>query len=203
MLTRINLLPWREARRKDRQRRYAMVAAATLGGVIGVVLAVHFAMAMKIEHQEARNAFLRQEIAQLDAKLTEIRKLEATRQALVDRIEVIQGLQATRPSVVHLFDELVKTIPPGTYLTSLKQDDNGLTLEGKAESQTRVSAYMRQIDGSRWMDGATLDVIETKDSGSTRVSNFRLNAKLTEPTEGAAQGAAAVVTPAKPPAPRS
>jgi type IV pilus assembly protein PilN len=200
MTTRINLLPWRETARKEQQREYAILAGSSAAGVAILMLLVHAAFSSMIDYQGQRNRYLEQEIRQLESKLTEIKKLETTRQALIDRIEVIQDLQANRPGIVHLFDELVKTLPDGTYLTNLKQNGNALVMDGKAESNTRVSSYMRQIDGSEWMDKAALDVIETKDAGSTRISSFRLNAKQTVP--GAEPEEDRPAAKARPPKPR-
>src|SRR5687768_4827695 len=167
-MTTINLLPWRETRRKERQREYLIITAASVAGVLLLALLVHLQINSMISHQERRNQYLQTEIQILDRKLVEIKKLEETRQALIDRINVIQELQANRPGVVHLFDELVKTLPEGTYLTSLVQQGEALVFDGQAESNTRVSSYMRLIDASEWMDGATLDVIETRDVGPVR-----------------------------------
>ena len=180
-MARINLLPWRETRRKEQQRQFLSMLgfAAALAAVL--VMYVHFHMNGLIEHQERRNAYLENEIKIVDEKIKEIRKLESTRKALLERMNVIESLQATRPEVVHLFDEIVETLPEGTYLTSMKQNGNQLTLVGKAESNARVSAYMRNIDGSEWMDGAALSVIETGDSGPIRISDFTLRARQTAP----------------------
>jgi type IV pilus assembly protein PilN len=180
-MTAINLLPWRETRRKERQREYIIVAVASVAGVLLLGGLVHLQISGMIGYQERRNQYLQTEIQLLDRKLVEIKKLEETRQALIDRINVIQELQANRPGVVHLFDELVKTLPEGTYLTSLVQQGEALIFEGQAESNTRVSSYMRLIDSSEWMDAATLDVIEARDAGPVRISSFKLNAKQTIP----------------------
>jgi type IV pilus assembly protein PilN len=100
---------------------------------------------------------------------------------LLDRMNVIDSLQATRPGVVHLFDELVRTIPEGTYLTSAKQNAADLTLVGRAESNARVSAYMRKIDASDWLANSSVDVIETKEDKVTRISDFTLQAQQSSP----------------------
>lgn len=182
MTTRINLLPWREMRRQERQKQYIVALSASVAGVLVFALLVHLQILAMINYQEKRNRYLENEIALLDRKIVEIEKLEKTRQALIDRIEVIQELQANRPAVVHLFDELVKTLPDGTYLTSLNQGGKQLTLEGKAESNTRVSSYMRQLDDSAWLDQASLHFIETQQVEQIRVSRFKLNVAQTIPS---------------------
>ena len=181
-MARINLLPWRETRRREQQKEFF-----TLMGLAGalcamVVLLTHFEISGRIDHQnEKRNQLLTNEIKILDGRIAEIKKLDSTRQALIERMEVIQNLQAARPGVVHLFDELVKTLPDGVHLSSLKQSDNSLKLTGKAESNARVSSYMRKIEDSEWMANPSLGVIETKDTELARISEFNLTAQQINP----------------------
>jgi type IV pilus assembly protein PilN len=177
----INLLPWRQTRRREQQREFACMAgiSAALTGIL--VFYVHVHVNGLIEYQQRRNQYLEAEIKILDDRIKDIKELESTRQALLDRMNVIDSLQATRPSVVHLFDELARTLPEGTYLTSVKQNAAELTLTGRAESNARVSAYMRKIDASDWLANARLDVIETKEDEVTRVSDFTLQAQQSSP----------------------
>lgn len=180
-MARINLLPWRETRRKEQQKEFFTLiglAAALCGAV---VLLTHFEINGRIGHQERRNQFLTNEIKILDDKIKEIKKLDSTRQALIERMEIIQNLQATRPGIVHLFDELVTTLPEGVHLTNLKQSGNNLAISGRAESNARVSSYMRNIDESVWMGNPRLGVIETKDDKLARISNFNLSATQINP----------------------
>lgn len=180
-MARINLLPWRETRRNEQQKEFftLMAMAGALCGL--VVLLTHFEINGRINHQDNRNQFLTNEIKVLDGKIKEIKKLDSTRQALIERMEVIQNLQQTRPSIVHLFDELVKTLPEGVHLSSLKQSGNSLSLTGKAESNARVSSYMRKIDDSEWLSSPSLGVIETKETELARISSFSMSARQTNP----------------------
>lgn len=183
-MARINLLPWREVRRQVRQKEFISVAAFAAVMTVAAVGFVHIHIAGLIEYQERRNAYLESEIRILDERIKEIQKLESTKKALLERMTVIENLQAARPGIVHLFDQLVRTLPEGTYLTGVKQVGSKLVITGKAESNARVSAYMRNIDASGWMDGATLNVIETRETGPLRISEFKLEALMTSPDAG-------------------
>jgi len=179
----INLLPWRENLRKQRKREFYL---QLLGAVVVALLALvlwHIQVVEQIEHQKNRNAFLKAEIAKVDRKIREIKSLEKRRAELVARMNVIQQLQVSRPQVVHLFDELVKTIPDGAYLDSLVQKGSSVTLEGWAQSNARVSAYMRAIDRSRWIKDADLKIIQSDDKKKTLagMSRFKLAAKQANP----------------------
>ncbi|MGH8503030.1 MAG: PilN domain-containing protein [Gammaproteobacteria bacterium] len=177
----INLLPWRQLRRKEQQREFISVItfSAVLTGIL--VLYAHIHVNGMIEFQERRNEYLANEIKILDEKIADIKQLESTKKALLDRMNVIDSLQATRPGIVHLFDELARTLPEGTYLTSVKQNDSELVLTGKAESNARVSAYMRKIDASGWLADSRLEVIEAKEDEISRISDFTLQAKQSSP----------------------
>ena len=180
-MARINLLPWRETRRNEQQKEFftLMAMAAALCGV--VVLLTHFEINGRISNQEGRNQYITNEIKILDGQIEEIKKLDSTRQALIERMEVIQNLQAARPGIVHLFDELVKTLPEGVHLSSLKQSGAKLELSGKAESNARVSSYMRKIEDSEWLASPSLGVIETRDTDLSRISSFNLTAQQINP----------------------
>jgi type IV pilus assembly protein PilN len=172
----INLLPWRDELRKKKQQQFAVVGAGTaiLGALL--VLLAHMQMEGLIETQNQRNQFLDKEIAELDTKIAKIRDMEKTKNALLARMDIIQQLQRSRPQSVHLMDQLVYTLPDGVYLNKIAQQDLALTLSGVAQSNARVSAYMRNIDGSQWMAKPKLDVIETKDSERRRSAEFTLRA---------------------------
>ena len=178
----INLLPWRESRRKRQQRDFggivglaALLTAAACGGV-------HFYIEGLIDHQNARNGFLQKEIAVLDKQIKEIKDLEKTKNQLIARMEVIYKLQTSRPEIVHLFDELVTTIPDGVYLTQVSQSNRSLALDGKAESNARVSSYMRNIEKSEWLAKPTLRVVSSRASG-TALSDFKLSASQAAPKQ--------------------
>ncbi len=181
-MARVNLLPWRETRRREQQKEFFTLMGLAAALCVGVILLTHFEINGRIDLQERRNQYLTNEIKILDNDIQEIKKLDSTRQALIERMEVIQNLQATRPGVVHLFDELVQTLPEGVHLTSLKQTDNKLALSGRAESNARVSSYMKKIDDSEWLTKPALGVIETKETDLARISEFNLTALQADPT---------------------
>ncbi|WJW75688.1 PilN domain-containing protein [Thiohalobacter sp. IOR34] len=177
----INLLPWREKKRKEQQQEYAFIVGgvAVLGALVWGL--AHMQMESFIEGQQGRNSFLQREIASLNKEIEKIKDLESTKSKLLARMNVIQELQSNRPLSVHLMDELVRTIPDGVYLTALEQKGTLLTLEGKAESNARVSAYMRNIDNSLWLGNPRLEVIETEIIDRRRVAKFTLLATQKTP----------------------
>lgn len=177
-MPRINLLPHREQARKVRRREF-MVGA---GGA--VVLAIIVAGVGKVVYQTwidaqlEKNNILKKEIVQLDSEIADIQDLEARKQRLVARMDIIEKLQRKRPEIVHQFDELVRTVPDGVYLTGIKQNGKKLEIHGVAQSSTRVSTFMRNIDASTWMDNPELQVVEaSKDSATGSGSNFTLTAQ--------------------------
>ncbi len=181
-MAKINLLPWRETQRKEKQQEFFVMLGAGAAVAVLAVLLVHFQVEAKINGQERRNAFLTNEIVVLDEKIKEIQKLDATRRALVERMEVIQNLQATRPGIVHLFDELVNTLPNSLHLTELTQSGDSISLSGLAESNARVSSYMRNIEESEWLTKPKLSVISTEENDDGfRVSSFSLQLAQTNP----------------------
>jgi len=186
-MARINLLPWRETLRKQRQREFG-VAVGGMVVITALLLVVgHIHIAGMITHQNNRNSFIKKEIAAVESKIKEIKDLESTKTKLLARMEVIQELQSSRPGVVHLFDELVKTVPEGALLTKVEQSGKLVRIDGRAQSNARVSAYMRKIEASDWLDKPRLLVIETKDKTGTGLNHFRLSAQQVNPTEGSEQ----------------
>lgn len=176
-MPRINLLPWREDQRKERQQNFLVASAgAVLIGMVTIML-VSWTFDRFIRYQNQRNDILTREIALLDEKIEEIKGLERQKERLLARMEIIERLQKSRPEVVHLFDELVRTLPDGVYLTSLKQSNRRLEIKGVAESTTRVSAYMRNIDASEWLENPGLQVIETVEVGPRKKAEFGLTAR--------------------------
>lgn len=161
-MARINLLPWRAERRKQRQRDfYGMLGAAAVGGVLITGL-IWFYYSNQITGQHARNDFLTQKIAEVKKQNEEIDRLDTQRDRLLARKAVIEELQAKRSQMVHLFDSLVRTIPDGVVLTGIKQEGDVLTLSGRTQSNARVSTYMRNLEGSGWMKSPELTIIEAK-----------------------------------------
>jgi type IV pilus assembly protein PilN len=183
----INLLPWRAERRKQREREFYMMLATAAAGAIVAFLAAMTWMGILIDDQENRNTYLQQEIKSLDKKIEEIQELDKRRSQLLTRKEIIEQLQSNRSQMVHLFDEMVRTIPDGARLSSMKQVGDLLTLEGTAESNSRVATYMRNIDVSPWMGHSDLSKIENK--AGTREADkklpyaFSMEVKLRKPDE--------------------
>jgi len=184
----INLLPWREELRKERQQQFVIsgvIAAAITGAAF---FYVHTYVQGLINGQQERNNFISQEIKQLDKKIAEIKTLEDTKKRLITKMEIIQQLQHSRPQAVHLFDQLVRTLPDGVHLNSFAQAGNKLTLNGKAESNARVSAYMRNIDNSGWLTAPQLSIITGKESGPGRINDFTLRATQLEKKQSSGGG---------------
>ncbi|MCC4599876.1 PilN domain-containing protein [Xanthomonas melonis] len=204
-MARINLLPWRAERRKAREREfYSMLGFAALGGVLLSGL-IWFYYDAQISGQTERNAFLTTEIEKVKAQNEEIKELDKKKDRLLARKKVIEELQANRSQMVHLFDSLVRTIPDGVALTNIKQDGDILTLEGRSQSNARVSTYMRNLEGSGWMTNPDLSIIEAKSQDKaagqpvasamdtkTLPYVFTLKVKLANPNETDKNGAAPV-----------
>jgi type IV pilus assembly protein PilN len=193
----INLLPWREELRKQKQREFGLTAggAVVIAGLI--VLLSHLHVDGMINDQKQRNAFLQNEITVLNQRIGRIQQLEAMKQDLLARMNVIQELQSSRPESVHLLDELVRTLPDGVYLNKFSQRDRGLTMEGAAQSNARVSDYMRNIDSSDWFTGPRLSLIKTTEVNRRRIANFSLrgNQKAPKPINANAEEASSEVSP--------
>ncbi len=171
-MAKINLLPWREEERNRKSREFGVSALLTAAiGAAVVFGGVRFAQ-QKIDYQESRNNYLQTEVDKLKAELKEIEELESTKNNLLARMDIIQELQTKRPQVVHTFQELAARVPDGVYLLSMKQDQDRLTFEGRADSNARVSTLMRNLDASDWFRQPGLDVIQSaQDSG---ISSFKL-----------------------------
>ena len=183
-MPRINLLPWRAQQRAQRQKEFGLAVLGALLAAGAVMLFTSWAISGAIDRQHDRNEVLKKEIAELDKQITEILGLEAQKQRLVARMDIITRLQRSRPEVVHVFDQLARTLPDGVYLTSVKQTDKKLELHGVAQSSTRVSTFMRNIESSPWLMNPELQVVETLKSGGVG-SEFTLFAtqKSAEPAE--------------------
>ncbi|MGO1071966.1 PilN domain-containing protein [Lysobacter sp. CA199] len=181
-MARINLLPWRAERRKARQKEFGAILG--LSALAAVVLSglIVFYYNSEISGQQDRNTFLDGQIAEVDKKIKEIEELDKKKAKLLARKEVIEKLQSNRSQMVHLFDSLVRTIPDGAVLTAIKQDAETLTLEGRAQSNARVSTYMRTLEVSGWMSKPDLTIIEAKDGGGKGLPyEFKLTVKLANP----------------------
>lgn len=197
-MAKINLLPWRQERRKQRQNEFfAMLGGAAVLAAVVAFGAVQYFNGLE-QHHKDRIALLEREIADVDKRIKDIQELEAKRASLLQRKQVIESLQANRSQMVHLFDELVRTIPEGVRLASIKQSGQQLTLDGVAQSNARVSAYMRSIEASGWMKNPDLSIIEQKGDNRSMPYQFSLRLTLTSPQAGtdaeAAAGAVATTT---------
>jgi type IV pilus assembly protein PilN len=180
-MTRINLLPWREEQRQEQKKQFVMMTMLTGILAAAIVGLIHIQMASKIDYQMSRNKFVSDEIIKVNDEIKEISELQKVRRSLIERMEVIQDLQGSRPSIVHLFTEIVSTVPNGVYLESLTQVGNNLLINGEAESNARVSTYMRNLSKSAWLKEPNLSVIEIEDITVNRISTFTLTVKQTSP----------------------
>jgi len=175
-MARINLLPWREERRKEQQRQFLTILGLSVVLMILVIAAIHLQYSRALSVQNSRNSFLQTHITTVEQQIAEIKRIEADKQRLLDRIEKIQVLQRNRPEIVHLFDAIVRVLPEGVYITTLTQAGKTLTIEGKAQSNARVSALMRAIDKSKWMTNPVLDVIQKENAKDSNDRKFKLRA---------------------------
>jgi type IV pilus assembly protein PilN len=174
-MPRINLLPWREGQRKERKLAFLVALGAGAIAACVTAFAVYLMYGSMIEGQVHRNDVLRGEIKKLDKQIEEINDLESSKQKFIARMEIIEKLQRSRPEIVHVFDEIVRTLPEGVYLTGVHQNDKRLKFEGIAQSSTRVSSFMRNIDGSQWLRNPELEVVQTAKGAGTG-SSFTLTA---------------------------
>ncbi len=200
----VNLLPWRAARRKQREREFYMQLGASFVVALGVLLLWVFWMDQRIDNQNDRNAYLQGEIKQLDVRIAKIKDLEKVREHLLARKRIIEQLQADRSQMVHLFDELVKTIPSSVRLSGLKQTGQSMTLDGVAQSNASVAEYMRNIQASPWMGRVDLRKTENSHDSSRMPYTFGLDVTLSRPKADDASAAgdaspAAASTQAAPP----
>ncbi|HEY4146216.1 PilN domain-containing protein [Pinirhizobacter sp.] len=195
-MARINLLPWRAERRKQREREFYMQLG--VAALVGVVVAFAWVLWMdtRIDNQNDRNTYLKGEITQLDERIAKIQDLEKTRSRLLQRKQIIEQLQANRSQMVHLFDEMVKTIPVSGRLTNMKQTGDSLSLDGVAQSNASVADYMRNIEASRWMGHVDLRKTENSHDASRMPYSFGLDVKLSRPTGDSADAPASSSTAA-------
>ena len=183
-MIRINLLPHRTEKRRARQVQFA--ALCIISVVLGALLVgfVHAAISSQISYQERRNAYLKQETEVLDKQIAEIKKLREQTQSLLARKDAVEKLQSDRSDVVHLLDQMLRILPDGVYLRTLKQTGNKINVVGYAQSNARISTLMRAIEDSPWLDSPALVEIHASSAGGARVSEFTLTFNLTK--QGAA-----------------
>src|SRR6201994_4974429 len=160
-MPRISMLPWREEERKERKIAFGVAIGVSALGAAVLTFAIYLMFGSMIDAQESRNEKLRAEIKRLGQQIEEINNLESSKQKFIARMEIIEKLQRSRPEIVHVFDEIVRTLPDGVYLTGVKQTDKKFKFDGVAQSSTRVSSFMRNIDGSEWLRNPELEVVQT------------------------------------------
>jgi type IV pilus assembly protein PilN len=180
-MPRINLLPWREQQRTERKKAFAVGMFAAMLGAVAVAGVGWFFINQLINAQQDRNKLLKDEITVLDKKNEEIANLEAQKKQFLDRMEIIEKLQQSRPEIVHVLDSISRIVPDGVYLTSVRQSGRSLKIQGVTQSSTRVSTFMRNIDESGWLRNAALEKIEAARGGG-QSSSFILNVQLRDAT---------------------
>lgn len=184
-MTRINLLPWRQMARREKQREFFSIGIGAIILMGAIILYIHLHMASRISDQNTRNEFMNSEIQRVDNQIKEIKGLETERDRLLARMKVIQQLQASRSRIVHIIDELEKRLPDSVYLTSTKQSGSELLLQGVAPSNASVSNFMRNLEASDWFENPRLEVIQAvekideKTKEVLRGSQFTLHIKQT------------------------
>jgi type IV pilus assembly protein PilN len=180
-MAKINLLPWREELKKKHLQDFLILL------LVGIVLTGaamggwHLHNENNITHQHNRNNYVKREISIVEERIREIRELESKKNQLLSRMTVITTLQGSRPQIVRLMDEIVTTLPEGVFLTKVTQAGNGVSFDGRAQSNARVSSYMRNIENTRWMHKPVLSIIQNKDKTGTGFSHFQLSALQAAP----------------------
>lgn len=181
-MARINLLPWREQLREERKQRFLVSLVGVLIVAAGVVFLGDQVLSAAIENQNARNNFIKKEIAVLDARIAEISELRTRRQQLLERMKIIQDLQGNRPIIGRVFDQLVRTLPDGVYFTSVRMTGKNIAIVGAAESNNRVSNLMRNLDASDWLTTPNLTEVKATTAGALDQANtFQLSVQQTQP----------------------
>lgn len=187
-MSKINLLPWRDEYRQEKKKEFTIVFA---GSCILAALCAYMwigSVETSISDQNARNRILQGEIAALEKQVTEIAELKRRKAELLDRMRVIQDLQGTRPVIVRYFDELVRSVPDGVFVTSLTRKGNIINIEGVTESNNRVSAFMRKLDGSEWFSAPNLNMVQAAPKFGEQASEFKLSVSTAVPGKSEEEG---------------
>lgn len=177
----INLLPWREQRREELKKEYFIILGLFAAVAIITVFGWQFLLSSDITYQQDRNRFLEQRITELQEQVKEIQTLKEKKQALIERMKVIQALQGDRPAIVHIFDETVRTLPDGVFFTFMQRNGNTLHIKGTAESNNRVSSLMRSLDASEWFANPNLQVVVANKALGESANNFEMQVTITQP----------------------
>ncbi|OGT66979.1 MAG: hypothetical protein A3I13_04825 [Gammaproteobacteria bacterium RIFCSPLOWO2_02_FULL_47_50] len=181
-MSKINLLPWRDELRKQRQQEFYVVLGIAALVAVGIWGVVHLYHTQLLEYHQSRNQYLKLEIDKLDKKIAEIRLLQNEKERLLARMRAIEQLQGNRPLIVRLFDEMVNSLPEGVSLLRVTQKGSSVTINGVAQSNARVSSFMRNLETSEWLKDPQLEIIQAKDEAGQRISNFTLRFTQTVPT---------------------
>lgn len=177
----INLLPWREDLRREKQRQFINVAAGAAILMVGIIVLTHLRMAGVIDEQNNRNKFMTDQITRVDADIKEIESLEKEKAALLARMKVIQELQSSRPEIVHIFDEIAKNMPDKVFLISAVRKGREIDLVGVADSNDYVSELMRNLNNSPWLTNPRLEVIKSDNKDYPGASWFQMKVSQTVP----------------------
>jgi type IV pilus assembly protein PilN len=180
-MAQINLLPWREERRQEQKKEFLTTVALVLILGAGLIFFATTYVDAQIEHQKARNEYIKKEIKVLDKEVAELKDLIKRRNQLIDRMRVIQELQGNRPIIVRVLDQLVRTVPDGVFYTSLSTKNKQITIEGYAESNNRVSSLMRRLDASEWLAEPNLDMVKAAPTYGDQANRFKLSVKVQAP----------------------
>ena len=180
-MTRINLLPWREEYREEKKKEFIVQFAMVCMFAAVVAFAWFQLVANAVDNQKQRNAVLQSEITLLDQQVKEIQELKKRRAELIERMKVIQDLQGTRPIIVRYFDELVRAVPDGIYITSLERKGDAITIEGVTELNNRVSSFMRQLNDSEWFADPNLRAVTADSKLGEQASRFSMQIKTVLP----------------------
>jgi type IV pilus assembly protein PilN len=182
-MAKINLLPWRDERRERLKQEFYSNLGITVVGMGLIVAVVYLAINGGIKQQNARNAYIQQHIDKLNQDVAEIAELKKSRAQLIERMDIIQGLQGRRPVIVRIFDQFVRTLPDGLYYTKLLRSSQNIEIEGTAESNNRVSSLMRSLDGSDWFSNPNLTSVTSNPAFGEQANNFSLTVALSTPGE--------------------
>lgn len=186
-MARINLLPWREERRQELKKEFLVALGGTVVLAVVLLLLTTSVYNAWIDNQGNRNAYLQRNIDELNRQVKEIKELEAKRRQLLDRMKVIQDLQGTRPLVVHVFDEMVRTLPDGVFYQGLTRGDKKIEISGVAESNNRVSSLMRQLDKSEWFENPNLTSVQAATEYGEQASAFKMTVEISQPDSTAGE----------------
>lgn len=181
----INLLPWREELREHKKREFYLIAGACVLLAIVLLIVADLFISSQINDQNRRNAYIRNEVAVLNAEVEQIKDLQKRRTQLLDRMRVIQELQGNRPIIVRVMDELARAIPDGVYYTLLQSKGDELSIKGVAESNNRVSSLMRNLDASPWFSSPTLSSVTATPEFGLQATTFNLSIQIAPDGDGA------------------